>query len=413
MNLDWEMNIILAIGILTFIGIFGGFAARKINFPTISGYIIVGVVLSLLNIIPREMINGELDIITDISLGIIGFLVGGGLFFARLKKFGKTIATITPFEALGAWVFVTVPIIFLGPFIIELSGIGTTSFRDYIPLAIVLGAISCATAPAASMAIVREYRAAGPFTTTLLAIIVLDDAVAVIAFALGSNFAESLITGFGNISLYDMLAVPAIKIAGSIALGAALGFSLAFLGRYIKKRTQLLAVVLGIVFLCIGLAIFFDFSSILATMIMGFIVVNRMQDSREVFGVINNIEGVVFAMFFTLAGAHFDYGVIRSAGILAAALVVFRFIGKFLGVKLGAKISKAPRSVSKYLGLGLFPIAGVTIGLAMLIKQHPAFASIESVMINAILASVIINEIIAPPLTKLAIFRSGEAYKMD
>jgi Kef-type K+ transport system membrane component KefB len=413
MHFEWEMNIVLAIGILTFIGIFGGFAAKKLNFPTISGYIIVGVALSLLNIIPKEMISGDLDIITDISLGIIGFLVGGGLFFGRLKKFGKSIAIITPFEAIGAWIFVTLPVIFLGPFIVEISGLATTSFRDYIPLAIVLGAISCATAPAASLAIVREYKAAGPFTTTLLAIIVLDDAVAVIAFALGSNFAESLISGFGNISWYDMLAVPIIDIFASIALGVALGFLLVLIGKYIKKKTQLLAIVLGIIFLCIGIASVFGLSSILATMVMGFIVVNRLQSSDELFGVINNIEQVIFAMFFTLAGAHFDYGVIKSAGLLALALVVFRFIGKFVGVRIGGAISKAPSSVKNYLGFGLFPIAGVTIGLAMLIKQHPAFHSIESVMINAILASVIINEIIAPPLTKFAIFRSGEAYKME
>jgi Kef-type K+ transport system membrane component KefB len=164
MQFDWEMNILLAIGIFTVIGIFGGFAAKKIKFPTITGYIIVGIILSLSNIIPKSMITGELDVITEISLGIIGYLVGGSLFFRRLKQFGKTIAAITPFEAMGAWVFVAIPVVFLGPFIIRLSGAGFTSFRDYIPLAIVVGAISCATAPAASLAIIREYRASGPFT---------------------------------------------------------------------------------------------------------------------------------------------------------------------------------------------------------------------------------------------------------
>jgi len=412
MHFNWEMNILLAIGIFTVIGIFGGFAAKKIKFPTITGYIIVGIILSLTNIIPKSMITGELDVITEISLGIIGYLVGGSLFFKRLKQFGKTIAAITPFEAIGAWVFVTIPVVFLGPFIIRLSGTGFTSFREYLPLAIVVGAISCATAPAASLAIIREYRASGPFTTTLLAIIVLDDAIAVVAFALGSHFAASLITGLGNISWYEMLLTPVIDILGSIALGAALGFFLTFIGKYIKKRTQLLTFVIGVIFLCVGIAKFFGFSSILAAMTMGFIVVNMMKESEDMFGVINNIEGVIFAMFFTLAGAHFDYRIIKTAGLLAVVLVVFRFLGKFVGVNIGASISKAPASIKKYMGFGLFPIAGVTIGLAMLIKDHPAFSSIESIMINALLASVIINEIIAPPLTKFAILRSGEAHEM-
>lgn len=413
MEFSFNVNIILAIGILTVIGLLGGFAAKKVNFPTISGYIIIGIMISLTNIIPRAMIDTDLSIITDISLGIIGYLVGGSLYFAKLKEFGKNIAIITPLEALGAWVFVTLPLIFLGPVLIHISLPGYSSFSQYIPIAIVLGAISCATAPAASLAIIREYRASGPFTTTLLAIIVLDDALAVIAYAIASNFADSMTEGFKHVSWYNIIAAPLLDIFGSLILGTVLGFILVFMGHYIKKKPQLLAMVLGIIFLCVGLANTLGLSAILASMAIGVVVVNRLNNNEEMFGVINHVEGIIFAMFFTLAGAHFDYKVIKSAGILALALVIFRFIGKYIGVRLGATISKAQPSIKNYLGFGLFPIAGVTVGLAMLLKQHPAFKDIETILINAILASVIINEIIAPPLTKLAIFRSGEAYKKD
>ena len=413
MHFSFEMNSILTIGLFIIIGIFGGFAARKIKVPTISGYIIIGIILSLSSIIPKEIIYDKLDIITDVSLGVIGYLVGGGLYLKRLKQFGKNIAIITPFEALGAWIFVTIPVVFLGPFIIKIDSPNPSLLHTFLPIAIVLGAISCATAPAASLAIIREYRASGPFVTTLLAIIVLDDALAVIAYSIGSNVAESLMTGFHNISWSNMLLTPSIDIIGSILLGAALGFGLSFVGKYIKKKPQLLAVVLGTIFLCIGAAKALGLSSILVNMTMGFIVVNRMRNSEDMFGVINNIEGIIFAMFFTLAGAHFDYTVIKTAGLLAIVIVVGRFIGKYVGVNIGASISRAPSSIKKYLGFGLFPIAGVTIGLAMIIKQHPAFSSIESIMVNAILASVIINEIIAPPLSKFAIFKAGEAFKKD
>lgn len=413
MHFSFEMNSILTIGLFIIIGIFGGFAARKIKVPTISGYIIIGIILSLSSIIPKEIIYDKLDIITDVSLGVIGYLVGGGLYLKRLKQFGKNIAAITPFEALGAWIFVTIPVAFLGPFIIKIDSPNPSLLHTFLPIAIVLGAISCATAPAASLAIIREYRASGPFVTTLLAIIVLDDAIAVIAYSIGSNVAESLMTGFHNISWSNMLLTPSIDIISSILLGAALGFGLSFVGKYIKKKPQQLAVVLGTIFLCIGAAKALDLSSILANMTMGFIVVNRMRNSEDMFGVINNIEGIIFAMFFTLAGAHFDYTVIKTAGLLAIVIVVGRFIGKFVGVNIGASISRAPLSIKKYLSFGLFPIAGVTIGLAMIIKQHPAFSSIESIMVNAILASVIINEIIAPPLSKFAIFKAGEAFKKD
>ncbi len=413
MEWNFEFNAVLAVGIIVIIGLFGGFAARKLRFPTISGYIIIGIIISLSHVIPRELIEGGLDIITDISLGIIGYLVGGGLYLKKLKKFGKNIATITPFEAIGAWAFVTVSVLFLGPFIIK-TGVGNTgSFYSYLPMAIVLGAISCATAPAATLAVVREYKAMGPFTTTLLAIIVLDDAVAVIAYAIGSNVAGSLITGFQNISWYKMLAVPVIDILGSIILGAVIGFSLSYIGRFIRRKQQLLALVAGAIFICVGASKALGLSSILTNMTMGFVVVNKMEDNEDMFVVINNMEVVIFAMFFTLAGAHFDLGVIKTAGILAVVITFARFLGKFVGVRLGGAISHAPPEVSKYLGFGLFPIAGVTIGLAMLLKEYQAFSNVSDIMINAILASVIINEIIAPPLTKYAIFKVSEAGKKD
>lgn len=413
MEWDFEFNAILAVGIIVIIGLFAGFAAKKVKFPTISGYIIIGIIISLSGIIPRELIDGGLDIITDISLGIIGYLVGGGLYLKKLKKFGKNIITITPFEALGAWIFVTVSVLFLGPLIIKSGPAGSGSFLYFLPMAIVLGAISCATAPAATLAVVSEYKAMGPFTTTLLAIIVLDDAVAVMAYAVGSNIASCMITGFENISLYEMLAVPAIDILGSILLGSLIGLGLSFIGRFVKKKQQLLALIAGSVFLCVGASKALGLSGILASMTMGFMVVNRMNNNEDMFGVIHNIEVVIFAMFFTLAGAHFDIGVIKTAGILAVVLTFARFAGKYAGVRIGGAVSNAPSEFRKYLSFGLFPIAGVTIGLAMLIKQYKAFSDISGIMINAVIASVIINEIIAPFLTRYAIFKVGEAGRKD
>lgn len=134
MHFSFEMNSILTIGLFIIIGIFGGFAARKIKVPTISGYIIIGVILSLSGIIPREIIYDKLDIITDVSLGVIGYLVGGGLYLKRLKQFGKNIAIITPFEALGAWIFVTIPVAFLGPFIIKIDTPNPGLLHTFLPI---------------------------------------------------------------------------------------------------------------------------------------------------------------------------------------------------------------------------------------------------------------------------------------
>ena len=326
------MNPVLAVGIFMIVGLFGGFVARKIKFPTISGYIITGIGLSLLNVIPRELINGELNVITDVSLGIIGYLVGGGLKLKRLKKLGKVILSITPFEAMGAWMFVTALIALLGPFIIPNPNL----HQSYLPMALVLGAISCATAPAATVAIIHEYRASGPFTTTLLAIVALDDAAAVIAYAIGSSIAETLIAGFKSIPWHRILMPPAVNIFGSILLGTVLGFGLIYITRFAKTRRKLLVMVLGMILLCVGAAKALGISSILANMALGFVITNKMKSSENMFGVINDIEDIIFAVFFTLAGLHFDLGVIKTAGILAVLLFVGRCSGKFAGVYLGA-----------------------------------------------------------------------------
>lgn len=405
------MNSILAIGILVIAGFFGGLVAKKIRYPRISGYIIVGMLLSpsVLNVIPAQLIKEDLSVITDIALGVVAYLIGGSLSIERLKKLGKNIITITPFEALGAWIFVTVLIVSLGHFVIKFDISNPNFYQTYLPMAIIIGAISCATAPAAILAIIHEYRAKGPLTTTLLGVVALDDAFAIISFAIATSIAEVLIIGVEALSLYQMFIVPMFDVVGSLLLGAGFGFTLVYMSRFAKTRKTLLVTVLGMIMLSIGATKVLGISSLLANMAMGFVIVNKMRSSEKMFTVISDIEDVIFAMFFTLAGAHFDLGVVKTAGILALLIVIGRFSGKFVGARIGATISQAPTVVRKYLGFGLLPKAGVTIGLVLLTQRNSAFSVIGSIMVNAILASVIINELIAPPLTKYALFKAGEA----
>jgi len=403
------MNSILAIGILLIVGFFGGFIARKIKFPTISGYIIIGMLLSLLGVIPKELVSGRLNVITDVALGIIAYLVGGSLSLKSLKKFGKDIILITPFQALGAWILVSLLIVFVGPFIVSFSGSNSNFYQTHLPMAIVIGAISCATAPAATIAIIHECKAKGPLTTTLLGVVALDDAFCIITYAVASSIAGALITSLENISLYQMLIFPVFDIAGSILLGIIFGFGLIYISRFAKIRHRLLVIVFGIILLCTGLAKVLGISPLLANMTIGFIVVNKMRNSENMFKVIDDIEDIIFAMFFTLSGLHFDLGVMKVAGILAILIFIGRCVGKFEGTRIGASISHAPKVVKGYLGFALLPTAGVAVGLAILAKQHPAFSVIGNIMVSAVLASVIINELIAPLLTKYAIFKAGEA----
>ena len=399
-----EMNLVLAIGIMLVVGFFGGLAMEKLKFPRVTGYIIIGILLSpsLLNIISAATIK-NLDIITDIALGVIAFLIGGSLHLEPLRKLEKNIAWITPFQSLGAWFLVTLLLVFLSPLILTIPN--ATFFQTYFPMALIIGAISCATAPAATIAVIQQYKAKGPLTTTLLAVVALDDAIAVIAFAIALGICQPLVNG-GNFSLYQMLGVPFLHIAEAIAIGILFGFALVYIDKLIRTRELLLLIVFGMIMLCVGVTNLLGSCTILASMVAGFVVVNKAS-KNEMFLAVEEIESVIFAMFFVLAGLHFDLGVMKVAGILAVLIVLARCLGKYFGTRAGATISHASDKVKKYLGLALLPKAGVTIGLVLLAER--AFPTFGAIMMNAVLASVIINELVAPPLTKYAIFKAGEA----
>jgi len=400
-----DMNLVLAIGIIIVIGFFGGLVAERFRFPRITGYIIIGILLSpsVLNIISTATIT-NLDIITDIALGLIAFLIGGSLRLEPLRTLGRSITWITIFQSLGAWLIVSLLLVFLAPLILNIPE--ATFSQTYFPIALIIGAIACATAPAATMAVIQQYRAKGPLTTTLLAVVAIDDAIAVIAFAIALGVSRPFVTGAGGISVYEMLGVPFLHIAEAIAIGVAFGFALTYIIRLVKTRELLLVVVFGIIVLCSGVANLLGASLILANMAAGFIVVNRVRENA-LFHVVERIDEVVFAMFFVLAGLHFELGVMKTAGLLAVVIFLGRYFGKYFGTMGGATIAHASTAVRKYLGFALLPQAGVAIGLVLLAKS--AFPTLGAIMVNAVIASVIINELVSPPLVKYAITKAGEA----
>ncbi len=399
------MELLLVLGIMIAVGLLGGAVSSKIRFPRVTGYIIVGLLFSpsVLNLISRGTIE-ELDIITHVSLAIIAYLIGASLRLESIRKLGRSIAWITPTQSLGAWLVVTLALAFIAPRVLAIPG--ATFTGNYLPMALVIGAIASATAPAVTMAVIRELKARGPLTTTLLAVVALDDAIAVIAFAIAVGIAQPLVSGGSGISLYHMLGVPVLGIVQSVGIGTALGFLLVCLTKLARTRALLLSAVLAMIVLGAGMANFLGISLIMANMAIGFVVANRVPDSEPITAV-EGIEEVVFNIFFVFSGMHFDAGAMRTAGILALVLFGVRFAGKYFGTVIGARISRASDTVKKYLGLALVPQAGVALGLALLAKN--IFPTLGDILFNVVLASVIINELVAPPLTKYAIIKSGEA----
>ncbi len=397
------MNLVLAVGIMIIVGFFAGRLVHRFKFPMITGYLVAGIILSpsVTNVISPTTIE-NLDVFTSIALGIIAYSIGGSLHWKSIREQENSIILIGILQAFGAWILSLLLVALITPFFFELPG--ATFTNTYLPMGLVIGALASATAPAVILAMIREYKAKGSLTTILLSVVAFDDALAIIFFSVAVGISLPLSQGEGA-SLYQMLALPLFKILGSIAIGLILGFALIYIARLVRARSLILAVVLGIILLCVGITELLNLSEILANMVIGFIVVNR--GGREVMmHVIDDIEDVVFALFFVLAGLHFYLEVMKTAGLLALLVIVGRFIGKYTGARLGASLARSPEPVRKYLGLALLPKAGVTVGLALLAKN--AFPSFGDFIYNGILTSVIINELMAPPLVKLAIFKAKE-----
>ncbi len=402
-----EAHPLVPLGLLLLCGYAGGRIANALKAPRVSGYVVAGMILSpsILGIFPRDLVREDFTLITDIALGVIAFSIGGVLELPKVRRLGKQMFWIAVTQALGASIMVTGGILLIFPLIV---GSGSSLLANYIPLAIVIGAISAATAPAATLGIVHEYRARGPMTTTLLGVVMLDDALTILFFAFAAQVARSFIAQ-DSLSVMVAFGRPSLEILVAVIIGGAGGLFLKILAPKIPSRSALLGVGLGTIFLTGGLALSVNSSALLANMVLGFMVTNFVRHSEDLFSVIENVEEPVFGMFFVLAGAHFDLGAAQTAGWLAAIIVVGRFAGKFLGARLGAEISGATDSVKRCLGFGLLPAAGVTVGLVLIAQDLFIDTNISELMVNAVLGSVIVSELLAPLMVRYGLIRSGEA----
>ncbi|MEJ1297585.1 MAG: cation:proton antiporter [Candidatus Sedimenticola sp. (ex Thyasira tokunagai)] len=397
------------IGALLLFGFAGGQIANHFNFPRVSGYIVTGMFLSpsVTGFFQEKVVSEELSIVTDIALGIIAFSIGGSLVLKSLKKLYGSILWINFAQSFGAFLVTTLLICLISPFIIN-SGIVPHSFwQTFFPMALIIGAVSAATAPAAVMAIVHECRAAGPFTTTLLAVVALDDATAIVFFSFAIVLANSLIDA--EALSWQIVLSPILSILIALVIGIVSGLIFSKTARFVTRSDAMLGVVGGLVLLIYGIADSVGVSPLIANMTFGFMVINFVTHAHDIFDAVEGIEELIFSMFFVLAGAHLDIAVFSVSGFLLAGLIVLgRFTGKLYGTRLGAVISHAPKTVREYLGLALLPKAGVTVGLILLAKDTFNSSLLSVLMVNAVLLSVIVNELIAPPLVRYALIRAGE-----
>ncbi len=384
-------NAIFCLAIALGCGLLFNRIAKKVGLPNVTGYLVAGLIIggSVLKIIPFEMVD-SLNSIVTVALGFIAFSIGGEFKLSHIRKLGSRIITVTCFEALTAVVLVDIMLLICG-----------------FPAAesIALGSIAAATAPAATLMVVRQYKADGPVTRTLLPVVAMDDAVCLMAFSISVSVAKSL-DAEGGIDYAGMLLSPIIEIFGAILIGAAIGLIMTYCLRFFKSRANRLTLVICSVFLGTAIADVLGLSSLLLCMMIGAMVANLYNDLDKLLDVVDHWTPPLFLLFFVLSGADLDLSVLPHVGLMGIIYLVFRSLGKYFGAGIGARITHFEPNVQKYLGVALLPQAGVAIGMTTIAAvEIPQYGSeIRAV----ILCATLIYELLGPVLTKIVLTRAGE-----
>lgn len=380
------MALILLLGLLT------GRLGQKIKMPMVVGFILAGIILSpsLTNVISEQMIE-ELEILRVLGLGMIAMVIGGELEIKKLRGLLHCILDITLIQVIGTFVAVFAAMHYL-------MGLP-------LPESLLLGAISTASAPASPVAVVREFRARGAFTSTLLGVVGFLDAVAIIFFAIISALAGVFLRG-GELALSFFLE-PLLEIGGSVLLGAGAGLVMIIAFRFIERKKQVLVLLLGMVLMNSSVAHVLHLSPLLVNMLAGFTVAN-LYPRPEILQHFEEIELPILIAFFLLAGASLRLDVLAANWLVVTVYIIVRGLGKVGGTFLGARLAGAQETVQKYLGFAMFSKAGVTIGLIMVVQDQ--FPEIASTIVAIELAAVAACSIIGPVGERFAVLSSGEAW---
>jgi len=378
--------------------------AARCNCPRITGYLVVGMLFSpsLFNVIGKESLH-DMRVFTTLALGLIAFEIGASLRMGSLRSSGKPLFWITTLQVLFPWIISTVLITLLAPWMLELPD--AALLTTYLPIGLLLGAMACPTAPAITVALVHECKSQGPVTSLLFAVVALTDAIAIIAYSAAAGISRHLVHGGKGLALQPMILDPLQEIILSTAIGLVLAVLLIFLSRYFQSRSLQMVLVVGISLLCTGLCEVLGASALLANMALGFVAVNRRSEQDSV-AILGKIEGIVFTAFFVISGLYFSLEAMKGAGWMTLVIILCRCSGKYLGANLGARIGGASDVVRRYFGLALLPKAGLVIGLA--IAARASFPDLGLILFNGMLASVVVNTLLTPPLAKYALARLGE-----
>lgn len=388
-------NPILSLAITFILGFFFSRLIRKLKIPTITAYCILGIILSpgVLNLISQSFLETS-DFFSHIVLGMIAFSLGESFSLGILRRVGKAVTAISITACLFPWLLVTL-IIWL-------------FFDQPIYIALLFGAIAAATAPAAVVTVTQEYKSKGEFTDTLLGVVAIDDAWALIIFGITLSLAKSFVSGISDaLSILGDLLKVTFEISASFLLGAVTAVFFSKLSSFINTAKERLIYTLGFLFLVIGISLAFNLSVLLSCMFFGAILTNINKESFQFFNSLREIDAPLYLIFFVLAGASLKVSVLGGAAFLTVAYIITRTIGKVIGAFLGARLINASPPIKKYMGLALTPQAGVALACA-LVAKHTIGGDWGEAILTITIASTVVFELIGPWITRFSLAKAGE-----
>ena len=408
-------SIFLSLSIALIAGLLLSRLAKKIKLPAVTAYLVAGVlvgpfVLGQIGIPGIGIVSSQIEtfsIISDLALGFIAFSMGNEFMLSQLKKIGKQATFIGIFQALFTTIVVDV-------FLIGLHFLIPETFS--LQSAIVLGAVATATAPAATLMVVKQYKAKGPVTDVLLPVVAIDDAVGLVVFAMSFGIARTI--SAGAINAASIILEPILEVVLSLGLGLVMGLLFTLCERFFHSRSKRMAVSVTFVMMTVALSsmsfnvgsIHIGFSSLLACMMLGTVFCNICEVSEELMERADRWVTPILILFFVISGAELELSVFADVIVVIIGLIyiISRSLGKYFGTNISAKISKSNSNIIKYLGITLLPQAGVALGMAMkAMELGPEGAIVR----NITLFAVLIYEIVGPFLTKVALTKAGDIDK--
>ncbi len=407
------MQMLLSLSVALFAGLILSRLAKLVKLPAVTAYLVAGILIGPyllgafgvkgLGFVSMEDIKSY-SILSDVALGFIAFSIGNEFRLSSLKQTGKQAAVIGVVQAVFTTLLVDAALIgvhFLIPETLPL------------PTAIVLGAVASATAPAATLMVVRQYKAKGPVTQILLPIVALDDAVGLILFAVSFGVAKAMMSG--HVDVLSVVVEPILEVVLSLLLGAVMGWLITFFERFFHSRSKRLAISVTFVMLAAALSmlefhigsVHIAFSSLLVCMMMGTLFCNTCDFSEELMDRLDRWTAPLFVLFFVLSGAELELSVFTNIAVVAVGVIyiLVRCLGKYYGASFSARITKCDPNIIKYLGITLFPQAGVALGMAIKAQTLGAEGAIVA---NITLFGVLIYELVGPLLTKISLQKAGE-----